>query len=132
MSTASPRREVISIGVRSSLTFSINGNRFLRASLAVTAIGNSLIVVRLMVPLVGAVCASSSATTPDEPTGIYRISAPPDHPHNPGLGQLRRCLSGPSHPWHPLCAMPATRTQGHQLDQTAGGRAAHRGRLQNG
>src|SRR5262249_53080551 len=37
MRTASPRRDVISIGVRSALTFSINGKRFLRASLAVTA-----------------------------------------------------------------------------------------------
>jgi hypothetical protein len=36
-STASPRREWISIGVRSSLTFSISGDRFLRASLAVVA-----------------------------------------------------------------------------------------------
>src|SRR5262249_39913404 len=34
-STALPRREVISMGVRSSLTCSMRGNRFLRASLAV-------------------------------------------------------------------------------------------------
>jgi len=38
MSTASPRLEVISTGMRSLLTCSINGKSFFRASLAVTAI----------------------------------------------------------------------------------------------
>jgi hypothetical protein len=37
-----PRREVISIGVRSSLTCSMSGNRFFRASLAVMAIDDLL------------------------------------------------------------------------------------------